>query len=456
MLRVARMLAQVLASAADRCCPLPRPQIQYDPVKNPGDLGPLRTTNESLTGSSPTLTLLQQRNGSSAQLFAPIPGHLLRLPVASPDVISLSVNGAPASCAAADGSTNCTFAYSASATAPPAMTAVQPSAITFASTAELADLTITGSGFGASAAAVTVTVGRANCKVTSVSDTSVACKLAAAAARAGVRQVSLLVQGAGQASGNFTVNITMAVGSGIGGSSGVVVLAATGVTLVNISGNGFETSPCDDNKVLVGGVRCGIASCSSTTITAIFPGGAAQGPAAVSVLVTDDTGVETAAASYSIDNSTVVVNATAPSVLDVAAAPAPLPASAGSVSFTLDLSTPFSSVAAAYLVPAFQLDMTAGGPAVATVSAALRAALPLANLTSTDGQNVTGISPVLRAGSYLLWVAGTSGWQVLSQQTISVAMSISSINPNQATIGGGTMMTISVSDGADAAADCCC
>lgn len=410
----------------------------------------MRLTNISLTGSSPTLTVLQQRNGSMDQLFAPIPGELLHLPVAVNSTVVVKVNGVPASCAAADGSTNCTFSYSESAASLPAMVSVSPSAVTFTAAGDVANLTIAGSGFGSSAAAVAVAIGRAACRVLELTDSSVLCQLAAGEARAGSRQVGLVVQGAGQATGSLSVNITMAIpsGGGSGGGGNATLLSDSGITLVNISGNGFETDPCDSNRVYIAGVRCGIAACSSTTITAVFPGAASSGPAAVQVVVADDAGADLDAASYSVANSSLEISSSALAVLSVTAAPLPLPACGGSVSFTLGPGMGCSSVTAAYLLPAFDLNVTSGGPPAASVTAALRAKLPLANLTSGDGQTCTGDSPVLRPGSYLLLVEGAEGAQVLSSQTLAVGLSISSLSPNKGTIGGGTLVTVQVRCGA--------
>ncbi len=422
--------------------------MQFDPLQNPGDLGPISVTNISLTGSSPTIAVLQTRNGTTDQLFAPIPGDLLRLPVPSPDLISVKVNGAPASCTADDGYTNCTFAYSSSAATLPAMASIDPPTISFASPADVANVTISGSSFGASAAAVAVTIGRATCRVLAASDTQVTCQLAAAAARAGTRQVAMLVQGAGQATGNLTVDISMTAGGGPA-TNGTVSLAAVGITLVNISGNGFETDGCQHNKVFIGGVRCGVAACTGSLITAVFPGSTALGPAEVRVVVVDDAGAEVDAASYSVSNSTVEVAADAPSILEVAAEPSPLPASGGAIAFTLGGNTTFSSVAAAFLVPAFDLNVTSGGPTTATIRAAMKARLQLTGLTSTDGQNCSGLAPALKAGSYLLLLEGASGWQVLGSNELTVGFSISSVSPNQGTIGGGTLLVVEVSQGSE-------
>ena len=435
------MAGHLLQQRLPACLPL---QVQFDPLQNPGDLGPISAANISLTGSSPTIAVLQTRNGTTDQLFAPIPGDLLRLPVASPHLISVKVNGAPASCAAEDGSTNCTFTYSSSAATLPAMASIDPPTISFASPADIANVTISGSGFGASAAAVTVTIGRATCQVVVASDTSVTCRLAAAAARAGTRQVAMLVQGAGQATGKLTVDISMSA-SGGSATNGTVSLAAVGVTLVNISGNGFETDGCEHNKVFVGGVRAGVAACTGSLITAVFTGGAALGPAEVRVVVVDDAGAEVDAASYSVSISTIQVADNATSILEVSSQPSPLPASGGAVAFKLDGNTTFSSVAAAYLLPAFDLDMSSGGPDAATIRAAMRARLQLTNLTSADGQNCSGLAPALRAGGYLLLVEGAGGWQVLGQQQVTAGFSISGVSPNQGTIGGGTLLVIEVS-----------
>jgi hypothetical protein len=420
------------------------PQVQFDPLQNPGDLGPIRVANISLTGSSPAIAVLQTRNGTTDQLFAPIPGDMLRLPVGAPDLISVTVNGALASCAAEDGAAGCAFSYSSSAATLPALASIDPPTISFTSPSDVASVTIRGSGFGASAAAITVTIGRATCrKVVAASDTELSCELAAAAARAGTRQVALLVQGAGQATGNLTVAISMAGGSG-SAINGTVSLAASGITLVNISGNGFETDGCEANKVVIGGVRCGVAACSSSSITAVFPGGAALGPAVVRVVVVDDAGAEVDAASYSVANSTIEIADNATSVLAAGSEPSPMAASGGAISFTLDRSTTFSSVTAAFLLPAFSLSMADGGPPAAAIRAAMKARIALTNLTSTDGQNCSALSPALKAGSYLLLLEGASGWQVLGQQVVSVGFSVSSVSPNKGTIGGGTELVVEV------------
>jgi hypothetical protein len=212
------------------------------------------------------------------------------------------VNGAAGSCAQDDG-TGCTFAFSASATALPSLAAASPTTLSFTAVDAALNLTLSGSGFGTAAEAVTVTVGRATCTVLAITDAQLTCRVAAAAARAGTRAVVLMLRGVGQASGNVTVTIRTLTPGGLS----VGQLASTGASLLNITGSGFESSSCDLNQVTIGGVRCAVAGCGAGYLTAVFPGGAAPGPAAVRVSLLDDTGAEVDAASYSVDNATLQV-----------------------------------------------------------------------------------------------------------------------------------------------------
>jgi hypothetical protein len=144
--------------------------------------------------------------------------------------------------------------------------------------------------------------------VLGISDAQLTCRLTAAAARAGTRAVVLMLRGVGQASGNVTVTIRTLSAGGLS----VGQLATSGASLLNITGSGFESSSCDLNQVTVSGLRCAVAGCGAGYLTAVFPGGAAAGPAAVRVSSLDDTGAEVDAASYSVDNTTVQVGAVGP------------------------------------------------------------------------------------------------------------------------------------------------
>ncbi len=373
-------------------------------------------------------------------LMWPLTSELLRVPVAGPGAVQVKVNGVAASCASLADNAGCSYRYSGNATGMPALASAMPQTLDFTSGAAALTLTLAGSGFGASAAAVSVTVGRAACTVTAVTDASVTCRLAAGAARAGVRPVAVVVRPIGQATGNVTVTVRSLAASGVSASK----LSASGVSLLNISGSGFDAGSCDNNHVTVAGVRCAVAACNASSLTAVYPGGAAAGPAAVRVAVVDDSGAELDATSISVADSSLQLAADGPAVTDVTVPQAPLPAAGGAVTFTLSAGTSFSSVAAAYLLPAFSLDFGAGVPAATVVAAAVRGRRPLVNLTSTDGQACSGSSPLLRPGRYLLLVEGAAGWQSLGSAAVDVVLSISSVSPNVGTIGGGTLLTIQV------------
>ncbi len=49
--------------------------------------------------------------------------------------------------------------------------------------------------------------------------------------------------------------------------------AAGGMTLLSLSGKGYDGGACDRNVVEVDGVQCAVLSCSGSSLTALFPGG---------------------------------------------------------------------------------------------------------------------------------------------------------------------------------------
>jgi len=68
----------------------------------PGSAGAvpsLRVVDSSkLGGSQPTVTASLVQSGSSELFYGPVPGELLRVPVASSNTIQLEVNGVPSAC----------------------------------------------------------------------------------------------------------------------------------------------------------------------------------------------------------------------------------------------------------------------------------------------------------------------------------------------------------------------
>jgi hypothetical protein len=102
-----------------------------------GDLPELRVVDSSnMTGSQPSITVTTLQNGSSDAFFGPIPGDMLRVPVAYNNTVQLEVNGVAAACGStyetslslppgsfADAAV-CGFSHSAAAT--PTVTHVVP------------------------------------------------------------------------------------------------------------------------------------------------------------------------------------------------------------------------------------------------------------------------------------------------------------------------------------------
>lgn len=86
-----------------------------------GDVPALRVVTNKLTGSSPTVAVTTVRNGSTDQLFGPIPAEMTQIPVTYPDSIQVVVNKVPAACASGAA---CRFSHSAGLT--PSVTSVTP------------------------------------------------------------------------------------------------------------------------------------------------------------------------------------------------------------------------------------------------------------------------------------------------------------------------------------------
>ncbi|KXZ54727.1 hypothetical protein GPECTOR_4g796 [Gonium pectorale] len=399
-------------------------RITFDVFGSPGDQPPLRVTDVSgLTGVSPTVTVTTDFDGSTDAFYAPIPTEFLTLAVAQPGSISLVVNGAPSACAHPSGI--CKFEYSEAAT--PRITGVSPTSLAFDDEVSL-PLTITGTRFDAGA--LNVTVGTSVCNVTSFTATQIVCSIQDSAP-AGIRTVNVNVAGLGDAAGAVSVSLETLFVTGT--TPAPAVVASAGLSILNITGKGFDRVNCANNRVFIDGLRCGVLACGRTFATVLYPGNGgsdvAAAPIKAQVFELGRVIDEDAPAS-----PTIRVLGSAPTIMGVTS-PMTMPASGGDVTVSLSWAG-FTNVVAMYMVPEIE------DPTNFTASSnAYKGRLQCLSVTVADG-GVTCRSPSLKVGEYHVMVVLNTGVQLLSSETILFDMAITSITPNAGSIGGGTVVTI--------------
>ncbi|GIL53442.1 hypothetical protein Vafri_9024 [Volvox africanus] len=400
--------------------------ITFDPIGNPGDQPEFRIADISgLAGINPTVAVATIFDGTTDAFYAPIPTEFLRLAVAKPGTISLQVNGVPSACADASGI--CGFLYSDAAT--PHITGVSPTALSFISQSTL-PITITGSGFR-DGPTVEVRVGTALCNVTSVTATQIVCDVPDTAP-AGIRLVTVNVEGLGFADG--AANITLQTLYVTGSAPSPAVVSSTGSSVLNFTGKGFDYVNCTNNKLMIGGVRCGIVKCQPNVLTVIYPGNAGTAISSASVTA------EVYEKGNLIDSDTpssvkVTVSSSAPTISSIS--PVRMPGAGGIITMTL-AGTIASGVNEIFMVP--YISSLANHT---EVSVAFNTRVLCANITTnTTSSTITCSSPPLRNGRYHTLVVLSSGLQLLSTDNILFELFITSVSPNLGSIGGGTLVTI--------------
>ncbi|GIM05166.1 hypothetical protein Vretimale_9611 [Volvox reticuliferus] len=399
--------------------------ITFDPIGNPGDQPELQIADMSgLSGVNPTITVATVFDGTTDAFYAPIPTEFLRLAVATPGTISLQVNGVPSACA--DVSGICGFLYSDAAT--PHITGVSPTALSFNGPSTL-PLTITGSGFR-DGPAVEVRVGTALCNVTSVTATQIVCDVAGTAP-AGIRLVTVNVEDLGFADG--AVNVTLETLYVTGSAPSPAVVSSTGFSVLNFTGKGFDYVNCTNNKLIIGGVPCGIINCQPSLLMVIYPGNGGTAIAAASVTA------EVYEKGNLIDSDTpssikVAVSSSAPTISAIS--PARMPGAGGTITVAL-AGTTASMVGAIYMVP--YISSLAN---YTEVSVAFNTRVMCTNITAATSGTIACTSPSLRNGRYHTLVILSSGLQLLSTDTILFEFFITSVSPHLGSIGGGTLITI--------------
>ncbi|KXZ43941.1 hypothetical protein GPECTOR_77g37 [Gonium pectorale] len=399
--------------------------ITFDPFVNPGDEHTLRVVDLSgLTGVRPIATVANTTEGSTDAFYGPIPTEFLQLAVSEPGTISLSVNGAPSACTHPSGM--CKFEYSEAAT--PLITSVSPATLSFNTESSL-PLTITGTQFDAGL--VNVTVGAAICNVTSVSATQIVCSVSDDAP-AGVRLVNVNVAGLGNAAGARNVTIETLYVTGVNPSPALV--ASSGLSILNITGKGFDEVQCANNKVLIDDDECGVLACGPTFLTVLYTGNAGADVASAAITAQ----VYEAGRLIDVDvpaSPTVAVSGAAPTITGITS-PDTMPGAGGTVTVSLTGAGP-ADVAAMHMVPWIP------SPTNYTAAhAAYQGRIACPGVTAVSGAEVSCTAPGLPNGNYQVLVVLKSGLRLLSTETILFDLVITSVSPNWGSIGGGTVVTI--------------
>ncbi|KXZ47885.1 hypothetical protein GPECTOR_32g498 [Gonium pectorale] len=428
-------------------------KVTFDPQSNSGNQPLLRVSDASnVTGTDVRAYVTELVQGSTRQLYGPIPTEFTALAVASPVELSVVVNNVPSACAHPAGGPGCTFTYDQALT--PSVTAVSPNSFNFASGASGLPLTITGTGFAASAQGNEVFLDdNTTCTVTSASATTIVCSLPPTIA-AGSRTVRVRVIGVGFASAaDASVRIAVRVLAITGVSYPSIAPRGNGAMLLNVSGRGFDSVNCDRNTVSVGGSPCGVLACSWAQLQVLC-----SGPAITA-------GVTTATVIVSVSNaSSIVVDSTvspANSTLVVDPAGAPrvsvasaltFPATGGVVNLTVAGMEGWT-FKAVWLLPNLNLsalDFSTGSRNLLLSRAFGAAIAACRGSVSYDAPGrISCAVPYILNGVYGValepFPAGPSApprpW-VLAQDALSFDMAITGVWPRVGSIGGGTELVI--------------
>lgn len=395
-------------------------------------------------------------DGTNDLLLLPIPSELLSLPVATPGVIRVVANGVPAACApTAPGAGTEACAFTGDSAKTPAVTSVAPSTTLDFGAAEQLELTIAGTGFSATKELNEVTVGGAACVVSAATATSLTCTIQAAGTPAGERPLRVRVINDGYA--DPTAVPTLTVKTLRIDTITPTTLSNGGLTMVNITGRGFDDDECEKNVVTIGGVSAGVLACAPNALTVLFPGQAATTTGAASVQIDVYEG-ETVVDTKTSADAVTIDGTTGPSVTGFTA-PTPgtdvLPGSGGPVAIAFDSEATAADVDALFLIPALPTSFNDGAAAHTALAASFAGPLPCVNFT-TDGASVTcAMGPVpngrytaaarLKTGRAFVASAGTP---------LQAGIYLTSVSPSAGSIGGNTLVTITGSgfdaDGKDA------
>jgi hypothetical protein len=439
-------------------------RIVFDPSRDKGDLPPLRVASVSgLSGLYPAVSVVAEVNGGTDVFWAPIPGDMMALPVASPGSLSLDVNGVSAACLHPSGL--CSFTYDAAAT--PAVTAISPTRLGLNGTDADATLTISGSSFlpgtairlepaGGSSAGASIA-----CNVTqAIGTTQLACRLVASSGQtlaAGQYQLVVDVPGQGYAANAPTVTLDTLKALSVSPSA----VAAVGWTRVTLAGLGFDPLRCGSYAVLVGSATAAVLECGATYMQVLLPGLGGASVAAVRVQLLSANG--TVVTQHVPANLYVTVGtAAAPSILSIDSAVSLPSGSSIDVAATLSANWTALQPAAMYLLPAFlnatTLNTSSRLPASAAAYTA-RVACLLSRPAVVGGavgqqhqQVVCSTGGAVPLGSYhiameLTATTPTSGtmaapWLLLSNATVRFDMVVTSVSPAFGSAGGGTLLSV--------------
>ena len=278
------------------------------------------------------------------------------------------------------------------------------------------------------------------------------CRLAdpPASTPAGSYQLLVSVPGLGYAAGAPAVTIDLLSIF----SAAPTTVAAAGWTRLTVMGSGFDPTCCGCYVVLVGSVQCEPADCSATYVQALFPGGVVAAAAPIRVLLllpgsSNGTSNSTVVLDRIQASVTVSVATSAPQILSINS-PTWLPSSSGgAVVVTLSASVAPAQVAAMYLVPQWLANGTANSTsAQPAAAAALASRVPCSNLTASGAQQLsctTGSAVPIGAYNVAVEVPGSpvSPNLLLGNSTLQFDFTVAAVSPSDATVGGGTLLSIS-------------
>jgi hypothetical protein len=360
----------------------------------------------------------------------------------------VDINGVPSACSAAPGPGSCTFSYSAAAT--PAVASVSPTSATF--TSDPTSITITASDLSPVAADNQIEVGGWPCSnaVVTATDTAtgrateLSCQLSQSTP-SGSWTVGVTVAGKGRASSAAQISITNLWIRDVQPAD----IPAGALTVVNITGGGFDFNICSRQSVTIAGQPSSVLGCGPGYVTVLYaaPSNAASSVPVAMTLQDANGTVYTA----SLANSAVTISAAAPSMSDVVQ-PQETSTAGTNVTFQASGSLQLADIKAVTLLPAFTNLTAAVGNASdlsSTAAQALASAVPCRGIYAggSPGEFIcsTGVLP---AGSFFLMITTTDGNNITTQTVytdtkLTFDLAISSVQPALGSVGGGTLVTIS-------------
>ncbi|XP_069121982.1 fibrocystin-L-like [Argopecten irradians] len=355
----------------------------------PGDQSLIQVDASSLTGESVSMVAKDATDGHV--LFDPIPGELLRVPNAKPQVTMLN-NDVPTKC-----SGTCNFEWLTTRT--PTVIGISPGTGLPGTVAS-----ITGTGFSGTPSDNSVMIGGVACVATAATTTSITCTIGSGSE--GISKVNVNVAGYGLAqhsSGDVQYIYTTGINSFAPASSSL----GGGVNLT-VNGYGYRS----DATVTVDGQDCPVISYSPDQLVCVIPARTSQGAVAVAVLMTG-VATSTASSSFTYDSSmTAQISSVSPATSGV---------SGGA---TLSIAGSGFSTSGTLII---------GGTVVTPLS-------------YTDTL-VTATLPSLTPGVQSVQViVGTDGAAVLASTsavpTVNYVLKVTNVFPLQGSLHGGTKVTI--------------